>query len=42
MAEIQLNKIQEHKIGGGDTIIILFEHVDIHTVDQLYEFYKVD
>ena len=45
MAGIQFEDIQEHKSSGGGTDELArkyFEQLDRQTVDELYEFYKVD
>ena len=45
MAGIQFEDIQEHKSSGGGTKELArkyFELLDRKTVDQLFEFYKVD
>ena len=45
MAGVQFEDIQAHKSSGGGTKELArkhFEQLDVQTVDQLYEFYKVD
>ena len=45
MAGVQFEDIQAHKSSGGGTKELArkhFQQLDVQTVDQLYEFYKVD